>query len=125
MGFNHAEGQAKGDGKPRPMPVQILDHASGYLIAFCAAAALLRQQREGGSWHVRLSLAQTGHWLRSLGRVENGLAATTPDRAPYLESSVSGFGELRAFRHSAELEKTPAKCVLPSMPPGSHAMRWP
>ena len=125
MGFNHAEGQAKGDGKPRPMPVQILDHASGYLIAFCAAAALLRQQREGGSWHVRLSLAQTGHWLRSLGRVENGLAATTPDRAPYLESSVSGFGELRAFRHSAELENTPAKCVLPSMPPGSHAMRWP
>ena len=125
MGFNHAEGQAKGDGKPRPMPVQILDHASGYLIAFCAAAALLRQQREGGSWHVRLSLAQTGHWLRSLGRVENGLAAEAPDRAPYLESSASGFGELRAFRHSAELEYTPARWVLPSMPPGSHVMRWP
>ncbi len=125
MGFNHAEGQAKGDGKPRPMPVQVVDHASGYLMAFCAAAALLRQQREGGSWHVRVSLAQTGHWIRNLGRVENGLAGTMPDRAPYLESAASGFGELRGFSHSARLENTPARWALPSMPPGSHAMRWP
>ena len=125
MGFNHAEGQAKGDGKPRPMPMQILDHASGYLIAFCAATALLRQQREGGSWQVRVSLAQTGHWLRSLGRVKNGFAAAPPDRAPYLEKSNSGFGELQAFRHSAELAHTPAKWVHPSMPPGSHPLLWP
>ena len=125
MGFNHAEGQAKGDGKPRPLPMQILDHASGYLIAFCAAAALLRQQREGGSWHVRISLAQTGHWLRRLGRVENGFGVAPPDHTPYLERSASGFGALLALRHSAELARTPAKWVLPSMPPGSHAMRWP
>ena len=125
MGFNHAEGQARGDGKPRPMPMQILDHASDYLIAFCAAATVLRQQREGGSWHVRLSLAQTGHWLRGLGRVENGFVVTPPDRTPYLEASRSGFGELLAFRHSAELARTPATWVRPSMPPGSHAMCWP
>ena len=125
MGFNHAEGVAKGDGKPRPMPMQILDHASGYLIALCAAAALLRQQREGGSWQVGISLAQTGHWLRSLGCVENGFAVTPPERTPYLESFRSGFGELRAFRHSAQLARTPATWLLPSMQPGSHAMRWP
>jgi len=125
MGFNHAEGKAKGDGKPRPMPMQILDHATGYLIAFGAAVALLRQQNEGGSWQVRVSLAQTGQWLRGLGRVVDGFAIKPPDRAPYLEKSSSGFGELLALRHSAELELTPAKWGLPSVPPGSHPMRWP
>ena len=125
MGFNHAEGQAKGDGKPRPMPVQILDHATGYLIAFAAAVASARQQNEGGSWHVQVSLAQTGQWLRSLGRMADSFAATSPERTPYLETATSGFGELRAFRHSAELAHTPAMWVRPSMPPGSHPLLWP
>jgi hypothetical protein len=125
MGFNHAEGEAAGDGKPRPLPMQILDEASGYLIAFGAAAALWHQQREGGSWHVQVSLAQTGQWLRSLGRVPNGLAASRPDLKPYLERSASGFGELLALRHSAQLARTPAGWARPSMPPGSHPPLWP
>ena len=124
MGFNHAEGEAAGDGQPRALPMQILDEATGYLIAMGAAAALHRQQREGGSWHVQFSLAQTGHWLRSLGRVDNGLATGKPDRAPYLETCRSGWGELLAFRHSAQLARTPARWDRPSMPPGSDAARW-
>jgi crotonobetainyl-CoA:carnitine CoA-transferase CaiB-like acyl-CoA transferase len=127
MGFNHAEGEAKGDGQPRPMPMQILDEATGYLIAFCAAAALRRQQCEGGSWHVQVSLAQTGQWLRSLGRVPGGLDVPKPgiaDLAPYIESSASGFGELQALRHSAQLTRTPAAWRRPSMPPGSHPAQW-
>ncbi|MBT2299085.1 CoA transferase [Variovorax paradoxus] len=125
MGFNHAEGEAAGDGKPRPLPMQILDEASGYLIAMGAAAALWRQQQEGGSWHVQVSLAQTGHWLRGFGRVPGGLALPLPDREPWLESAPSGFGELRAMRHSAQLARTPAGWARPSMPPGSHAPIWP
>ncbi|MDM0085930.1 MULTISPECIES: CoA transferase [unclassified Variovorax] len=125
MGFNHAEGEAAGDGKPRPLPMQILDEATGYLMAFGAATALRRQQREGGSWHVQVSLAQTGQWLRGLGRVEGGLAAARPDIAPLLETSASGFGALRSVRHSAVLARTPADWPRPSMPPGSHAAAWP
>jgi hypothetical protein len=124
MGFNHAEGEAKGDGKPRPLPMQILDEATGYLIAFGAAAAMRRQQREGGTWHVRVSLAQTGHWLRGLGRIEGGLNAAKPDMQPYLETAPSGFGELRGVRHSAQLERTPARWVRPSVPPGTDAAAW-
>lgn len=100
MGFNQAEGEAAGDGKPKPLPMQILDEATGYLIAFGAAAALHRQQREGGSWLVRVSLAQTGHWLRGLGRVPGGLATAKPDIAPYVETEPSGFGELAGDRKS-------------------------
>lgn len=125
MGFNQAEGEAAGDGKPKPLPMQILDEATGYLIAFGAAAALHRQQREGGSWQVRVSLAQTGHWLRGLGRVPGGLATPRPDIAPYVETEPSGFGELAGLRHSALLARTPAAWPRPSMPPGSHPAQWP
>lgn len=124
MGFNHAEGQAAGDGAPRALPMQILDQATGYLIALGAAAALWRQQREGGSWHVQVSLAQTGHWLRSLGRIEGGLALPRPDIGDFLETTDSGFGRLCAVRHSAQLSRTPARWVHPAMPPGTHAPAW-
>jgi crotonobetainyl-CoA:carnitine CoA-transferase CaiB-like acyl-CoA transferase len=125
MGFNDAEAKAANETKPRPLPMQILDHATGYLIAMCVSVALMRQQSEGGSWHVRLSLAQTGHWLRSLGRVENGFSISTPDIEPYMETSQSGFGELTAVRHSAQLSRTPAAWTRPSMPTGSHQPIWP
>jgi crotonobetainyl-CoA:carnitine CoA-transferase CaiB-like acyl-CoA transferase len=124
MGFNAAEGDAAGDGKPRALPMQILDQATGYLIAFGAAAALHRQQREGGSWHVRVSLAATGHWLRSLGRIDGGLLRARPSLQPYLETFPSGFGVLVAPRHAAVLWLTPAGWERPSMPPGSHPPRW-
>ena len=124
MGFNHAEGEAAGDGKPRPMPMQILDEATGFLMAFAACAALRRQQREGGSWHAQLSLAQTAHWLRGLGRVANGLGARPPSRQPYLETSASGFGELTAIRPSAQLERTPARYPSPSVRPGQSPPHW-
>jgi crotonobetainyl-CoA:carnitine CoA-transferase CaiB-like acyl-CoA transferase len=124
MGFNHAEGDAFGDARPRPLPMQILDEASGYLMAMGASAALHRQQIEGGSWHVQVSLAQTGHWVRSLGRVRDGFKVAKPDLEPYTEVTPSGFGELKALRHSAQLERTPVRWTRPSVPPGSDAPAW-
>jgi crotonobetainyl-CoA:carnitine CoA-transferase CaiB-like acyl-CoA transferase len=124
-GFNHAEAEAAGTpDKPRPLPMQILDEATGYLIAFAASAALLRQQQEGGSWHVQVSLAQTGHWIRQLGRVQDGFSVTTPGLEPFLESSPSSFGLLRAVRHSAQLSRTPAAWTRPSQRPGDSPPRW-
>src|SRR5205814_2631785 len=85
---------AAGAEQPKPLPCQALDHAAGYLMAFGAMTALARRVTQGGSWHVRVSLAQTGHWLRGLGRL-NGLAC--PDIgfdavADRLEENDSGFG---------------------------------
>src|SRR5256886_15498886 len=76
-GFNHAEGQAAGVDGPKELPAQMLDHATGYFMACGAMMAKARQAREGGSWHVRVSLAQTGRWLWNLGRLADGLK--TPD----------------------------------------------
>jgi crotonobetainyl-CoA:carnitine CoA-transferase CaiB-like acyl-CoA transferase len=126
-GINWAEAEAAGEAMPRALPCQALDHASGYLLALGAMAALLRRAEEGGSWLVRVSLAGTGHWLRGLGAQPGGMAA--PDLRPddvrdRLDESDSGFGRLTAVRHAAELDRTPAHWALPAMPLGSHAAAW-
>ena len=46
-GLNVAEAEAAGSAEPRALPMQILDMASGALLAFGAQAALLRQRAEG------------------------------------------------------------------------------
>lgn len=124
-GFNDAEREAAGEDTPRALPAQILDYASGFLLAFAAQAALLRQWREGGSWHLHIGLAPTAMWLRSLGRVEGGLQITRPALEPYLEEAESGWGRMIAVRHAAEFDRTPAGWDRPSMPPGTHPPRWP
>ena len=124
-GFNLAEASAAGSAQPKALPMQILDYASGHLMALGAQAALLRQQAEGGSWHVRVSLAQTGLWLRGLGRLENGFSAPAPRFDDYLEESASGYGRLLALRHAAVFSATPPRWARASMPPGTHPPRWP
>lgn len=126
-GINLAEAEAAGEAAPRALPVQALDHASGYLLAAGALAGLARRATEGGSWHVRVSLARTGHWIRGLGRVASGLrcpAPTTAEVAEFMEDSESGFGRLRSVRHAARLGATPAHWALASVPRGTHPARW-
>ena len=127
-GINAAEAQAAGSAQPKPLPCQALDHAAGYLMAFGAMTALRRRITEGGSWHMRVSLAQAGHWIRGLGRIGDGFGCPDPDFAAVqdrLEEHDSGFGRLIAVRHAAELAETPARWTRPSMPLGTHAPVWP
>ena len=109
-GFNHAEGQAAGVDGPKELPAQMLDHATGYFMAFGAMMAKARQSREGGSWHVRVSLAQTGRWLWNLGRVADGFKTEDlkgESVKPLMEELASGFGQLSSVKPSAILSKTP------------------
>ncbi len=127
-GLNHAEAEAAGRSEPMALPCQALDHGTGYLMAFAVLGALMRQSREGGSWHVRVSLAQTAHYLRHLGRLPDGLAIadqTRGDIAPFLEESASGFGRLSAIAHSAKMSRTPPHWDRPSVALGTHSPIWP
>ena len=123
-GFNVDEAAAAGTSTPRPLPMQVLDMATAFLLAFAIEAALLRQLREGGSWHVQLSLARTGLWLRSLGRVEGGFTAAPADFSAQMEASDSGFGHLLALRHAARFSRTPARYARPSVRPGTDCLAW-
>jgi hypothetical protein len=121
-GFNVAEAAAAGRDTPMALPVQILDHAAGHLLAFGALAALRRQALEGGSWQVQVSLARTALWLRGLGQDAAGLAAVMP--APELEEEDSGFGRLSALPPAVRFDGRLLRGAQPAMPPGSHPAAW-
>ncbi len=127
-GLNADESAAAGlnlaSDPPRALPMQILDHATGYLMAFAALAALIKQKEQGGAYHVRLSLARTGQWLRSLGRVDHWFGIAKPSLEPYLYTEPSGFGPLTSLTHSARLSGAELRWALPAMPPGTHEPAW-
>lgn len=126
-GFNAAEAEAFGQSKPRELPAQELDHATGYLLAFAAMTALKRRAEQGGSWHVRCSLVQTGYWLRTLGRID-GTQCPNPrsnDVRDLLEETPSGFGRLTSVRHAASMSETPPRWARRSVPLGTHPPEWP
>jgi hypothetical protein len=106
----------------------MLDHATGYLMAFGAIMALARKAQEGGSWHVRVSLAQTGHWLSQLGRLQSGFDCLDPKRADVgdlLDRAETPFGRLTFVKHAAILSETPAFWARPPVKLGTHAPVWP
>jgi crotonobetainyl-CoA:carnitine CoA-transferase CaiB-like acyl-CoA transferase len=127
-GINVAEAEAAQLPAPKELPAQALDHASGYLMAAGAMMALARKAEQGGSWQVRVSLAQTGRWLSELGRVERGLAYPDipfQEMSGLTETADTAFGRLSFVRHAAQLSRTPALWTRPPVPLGTHAPLWP
>ncbi len=121
------ETQAVQAASPRHLPCQALDHATGYLAAFGAMVALARRAVEGGSWHVRLSLAQTGRWLQSLGQIEDGHRArdvTLDDVRDCLETVASPFGNVLGVMAAESLSETPPFFDCPPVPIGTDEARW-
>lgn len=126
-GIAWRERQAAHADAPRHLPCQALDHATGYLAAFGAMIALARRAREGGSWQVRLSLAQTGRWLQSFGLVPDGAHApeiTPDDVGDRLDRIASPFGVVDAVRPAERLSATPPFFALPPVPLGTDEARW-
>jgi crotonobetainyl-CoA:carnitine CoA-transferase CaiB-like acyl-CoA transferase len=125
-GIAHEGGAAAGLDAPRHLPAQALDYATGYLAAFGAMVALARRAREGGSYLVRVSLAQTGRWLDGLGRIDGQGAPdpTVDDVDDLLETAETPFGRLRYVAPAAQLAETPARWERPAVPLGTHEPAW-
>jgi crotonobetainyl-CoA:carnitine CoA-transferase CaiB-like acyl-CoA transferase len=126
-GIASTEQQAAGWGEPKHLPCQALDHATGYLAAFGAMAALARRANEGGSWHVRVSLAQTGRWLQSFGLLPDGWKApevSFDDVRDCLATVQSEFGHVLGVLPAEDLEETPAFFALPPARIGAHEAKW-
>ena len=125
-GFVHEE---SGPDEPRHLPAQAMDYVSGYLLAFGVMTALKRRATEGGSYLVRVSLAQTGHWIHSLGRVPAQEALPgllqREDVQDLMTEADSPFGRLRHVAPAVQLSETPARWSRPSVPFGTHPAEWP
>ncbi len=116
---------------PQFYPVSAIDYLTGYLMAFGAMVALARRAREGGSWLVRISLAQTGRWLVDRGEVPEA-ALKDVDKELYpaeiarwsIESDTP-VGRLRHLGPTVRLSETAPYWARPSAPLGHHQPVWP
>ena len=116
---------------PQFYPVSAIDYCTGYLMACGAMVALARRAREGGSWLVRISLAQVGKWIVDLGLVPaealRGVPAefTDGDLQRWSTASETPSGRLDHLKPVVELSETPAYWARPSVPLGFHRPEWP
>jgi len=116
---------------PQFYPVSAIDYLTGYLMAFGAMVALARRAREGGSWLVRISLAQTGKWLVDRGQVpEAELNNVEKELYPaeiarWSIESDTPVGRLRHLGPTVRLSETAPYWARPSAPLGHHQPVWP
>lgn len=112
MGAGIAEAgmRLSGQDRPVPLPVQAIDHATGYLMAAAAVRGLVRRRATGAGCAARLSLARTAHWLVS---AEKG--AVEP-LAPEQQDDLHGALEPTSWG--------PARRVLPPLQVQGAAMHW-
>ncbi|MCB1740969.1 MAG: CoA transferase [Gammaproteobacteria bacterium] len=132
-GITDLQGRLFPGSEPGPQfyPVAAIDYLTGYLMAFGAMLALARRAREGGSWLVRLSLAQTGRWLVGRGQVpESALSGvdsefTGEEVERWTMVSDTPMGRLRHLAPVLELSETAPRWARPSVPLGHHQPVWP
>ena len=116
---------------PRFYPVSAIDFLTGYLMAFGAMVALARRSREGGSWLVRISLAQVGRWLVGRGEVpESGLKNVPKDFTPaeierWSMTSNTPVGRLKHLAPVLRMSGTPPRWARPMVPLGYNEPAWP
>ncbi len=116
---------------PQFYPVSAIDYLTGYLMAFGTMVALRKRADEGGSWLVRLSLAQVGRWLQQQGELTLSDIADAPpefDQAEleqWMMSSDTPMGHLTHLAPVIQFSETPARWARPSVPLGHSDPVWP
>ena len=116
---------------PQFYPVSAIDYCTGYLMAFGAMVALHRRVTEGGSWLVRISLAQVGKWLVDMGEVPaaslSGVATefTADELDRWSMVSDTPHGRLKHLKPVVQMTETPPYWARPAAAPGFHPPVWP
>ncbi len=116
---------------PQFYPVSAIDYLTGYLMAFGGIVALNKRIHEGGSWLVRISLAQVGRWLVSQGeipetQIKDVAAEFTPEEiAGWLMVSETPMGNLGHLSPVIGLSESAPRWSRPSVPLGYHDPVWP
>jgi crotonobetainyl-CoA:carnitine CoA-transferase CaiB-like acyl-CoA transferase len=132
-GITNRQGELFPGASPGPQfyPVSAIDYLTGYLMALGAMVALARRVREGGSWLVRISLAQTGRWLVGRGQVPEAQLKGVPQEftpaelARWSMSSDTPVGRLGHLAPVVRLSETPPRWARPSVPLGYNEPVWP
>ncbi|MGO8871137.1 MAG: CoA transferase [Acidimicrobiales bacterium] len=125
-GIADAGRAAGGVDHPVPLPVQALDHATGYLLAAAAISGLVLRRIDGTGSRWRASLARVAALLDSAGttRATEGVPAR---RASFRRDGPierTSWGDARRLPAPLLVEGAPPSWTLPARALGSDEPRW-
>jgi CoA transferase family III len=122
-GIAEAGARAAGGDKPVPLPVQALDHATGYLLAAAVGRALTRRLTTARPSSVRASLIGTASFLWSLPCPQGQPSSPGPADFP-LEDASTAWGPARRVPPPGQIAGAPARWTVDAGPLGRHAPAW-
>ncbi|ALM87025.1 hypothetical protein ASB57_16180 [Bordetella sp. N] len=132
-GIAHAGMVWRGADKPTPMPVQALDHGTGYLIAAAVLRGLAMRLEEGVAVTARLSLARTAEALFELGEWVDDETRESSLSRPGLkkrdedfqaDQEITVWGPAQRARPMLDLAGVPMRWDFPAGPLGVAKAEW-
>ncbi len=112
--------------EPVPLPVQALDHATGYLLAAAAIRGVTLRATAGHGTQARLSLARTAKLLIDQGEdcaSAPFAAETATDVSPEIEATA--WGDARRLEPPVVIDRIPMRWPTPATDLGSAPPAWP
>jgi crotonobetainyl-CoA:carnitine CoA-transferase CaiB-like acyl-CoA transferase len=116
-----------GDERPKLLPASACDYTTGYNGAYGVLLALARRAREGGSYHVRVSLCRSGMYIYEQGKVQYPKPDMTLSQAELnsiMVESKTGHGTLRHLAPVLRLSETKPYWDKTTPLLGSSAPAW-
>jgi hypothetical protein len=126
-GIADAGRAASGNDQPVPLPVQALDHSTGYLLAASVLAGLVLRRSDGEGSRWRTSLARMAHVLLGTDRVgrddqRHRRELVMPDATGAIEPTA--WGEARRLAPPLIVEGSPLQWSVPARPLGTDEPVW-
>ncbi|AWN49665.1 acyl-CoA transferase [Methylobacterium terrae] len=111
--------------RPVPLPVQALDHATGYLMAAAVLRGLTRRLATGRGAGARAALARTAHLLAAAPPAAPEDPPAPPTRADYAEApEPTAWGPALRLRPPLTLDGVPMRWDRPAGPLGAADPVW-
>ncbi len=113
--------------RPALLPAAACDYTTGYLGAYGVLLALARRAREGGSYHVRVSLCQSGMFIYRQGMtefVEPDMDLSEAELDALRIESKPAHGPLRHLGPVLHLSETQPHWSRPTPVLGGDAPEW-
>ena len=114
-----------GADNPRLVPTTLLnDYITAYLGAAGAMAALVRRAREGGSYHVTVSLCRSAMWVQSLGLVTPPKVGHLTPKPEDMMIMPGPFGDIERVVPIPVYSETKPYWEFPPQPLGAAKPEW-
>lgn len=125
-GLAHQGMMAVGVDKPVALPVQALDHGTGYLLAAAVVHGLIRRREHGQVIQAKLSLVRTGELLVSRGHDPSPKQMLDAETEDDLETQVelTSWGKARQLKFPLSVPGCEVRWEYPASRLGSSEAVW-